>query len=201
MNIDTTKIRNTEIREILERYNHYDHMLYDDWKTFKNYLTELQDADKIYNRNTFIKHNIPKSYLQLLNVELAQMEYINKFKIYRNTIVTIHEMNGVLRGLWDKECSGYSNNAFYDFQTLVKYVNAYWQIETPYKPANKIAYGWKFSMEKADTKNGYYSKSWKLYMWGCIKNYLKRNGIDFNKEESLKVRQIVGLAEIYDTTI
>ena len=77
-------------------------------------------------------------------------------------------------------------------------INAYWKIETPYKPSNKIAYGWKFSMDKADCKNGYYSKSWKLYMWGCIKNYLIKNGVDFTKEESLKVRKIVGLVEVYD---
>ena len=108
-------------------------------------------------------------------------------------------MNGTLCHLWEQECSGYTNNAFYDFKNLCEQVNAYWEIENPHKAPNKIAYGWKFSMKKADMPNGYYSKSWKLYMWGCIKNYLVKNGVEFTKEESLKVRKIVGLADIVDT--
>ena len=37
-------------------------------------------------------------------------------------------------------------------------------------------------------------------MWGCIKNYLIKNGVEFDKATSLKVRKIVGLVDIYDTT-
>lgn len=198
-------IKNTKICKILDKYEHYEHLKWDDIKTIREYLQTIKENNEFLNQrlNRVVKNGENPLNIQMVlkynNPELAEMEYINEYKIYTSTLTSLYEMNAILFGLWRKEFSGYSNNAFYDFHKLVKLVNAYWEIETPYKPANKIAYGWKFSMKKADN-TGYYCKNWKLYMWGCIKNYLIKNGVEFTKEESLKVRKIVGLADIYETT-
>lgn len=192
------KVQNTQIKEILDKYEHYGHMNWNDLKAFNEYHKEL--AENLNRKNFLIRNtDLQAEHFVLLEKEFEAIDHIKTHKIYRSTLTSLYVMNAKLLGLWQKEFSGYSNNPFFDFQKLVKLVNAYWDIEEPYKPANKIAYGWKFSMEKADD-NGYYCKAWKLYMWGCIKNYLIKNGIDFTKEESLKVRKIVGLVDIYDTT-
>ena len=171
----------------------------DDITAFRNYRDEINAELK--HKDFVLKHNIAgitAEHYSYLEAEVENINWINHHRIYRGSVTSLHQMNGVLRRIWDMECSGYTNNPFFDFKKLCDMINAYWKIETPYKPSNKIAYGWKFSMDKADCKNGYYSKSWKLYMWGCIKNYLIKNGVDFTKEESLKVRKIVGLVEVYD---
>ena len=198
--VETKNLKNKEIVEILEKYNHYGHMNWEDLKKFRAYRDELRKNTDKTNKNILKKYaGFTDDMFKPLEKELEEIEYINEYKIYTTTLTSLYEMNAILFGLWNKEFSGYGNNAFFDFQKLVKMVNAYWQIEKPYKPANKIAYGWKFSMDKAEGKQGYFSKSWKLYMWGCIKNYLIRNGIEFTKEESLKVRKIVGLVNVKDT--
>ena len=199
------KVQNTQIKEILDKYEHYGHMNWNDLKAFNEYYQELHDTYKFWNFafKDAIREGkspaVPQIMLTSMAKEVEAIDHIKTYNIYRSTLTSLYVMNAKLLGLWQKEFSGYSNNPFFDFQKLVKLVNAYWDIEEPYKPANKIAYGWKFSMDKADD-NGYYCKGWKLYMWGCIKNYLIKNGIDFTKEESLKVRKIVGLVDIYDTT-
>lgn len=203
MNYET--IKNQQISGILRDYEHYGYMTGEELQSFWNYRDELRKNFNLWKdilRMTIKEGKNPvdaQIMVASMTPEVTQMEYLNKWKIYNGSMASCYTMNGILRALWDKEFSGYINNPFFDFQNLVKQVNAYWKIETPYKAPNKIAYGWKFSMEKAD-HTGYYSKSWRLYMWGCIKNYLIKNGIEFTKDESLKVRKIVGLAEIYTTT-
>lgn len=61
---------------------------------------------------------------------------------------------------------------YYDFRDLVCMVNAYWDI-TGEKPANRIAWGWSQCSSKNNPK---------AYLYGCIRNYLKRNG-KFDKDE------------------
>lgn len=190
-------ITNPEIKEILNRYEHYGHMKYDDLKAFRDYRDELRN--KIQDKKFNLKHGIlTEADYETIETEHEEIEYINQYKIYNSTLTSLYEMNGILQGVWSKTNSGYSNNAFFDFKKLVEYVNAYWQIENPYKAPNKIGYGWKFCMEKGNS-NSYYDKGWKLYLWGCIKNYLIKNGVEFTKEESLKVRKIVGLVDVKDT--
>lgn len=192
--------KNTKIEEIMTKYEHYGYMNWADLKAFRDYRDEINAE---LNRKDFmLKHGyigLTAEHYSYLEAEVEEINYLNKYKIYNSTLTSLAEMNGVLFNMWDKEFSGYSNNAFFDFKQLCDMINCYWDIENPYKPSNKIAYGWKFSMKKAEGNQGYYSKTWRLYMWGCIKNYLIKNGIDFTKDESLKVRKIVGLVDIYDT--
>lgn len=190
-------IKNQEIKNILAKYEHYGHMNYADLKAFREYRDEINE--ELGHKNFMLRkgfYGLKPHHYTLLEQEVEEINYINTYKIYNSTLTSLYEMNAILYGLWSKECSGYSNNAFYDFKALVEYINCYWDIEEPYKAPNKIAYGWKFCMDKG---NSYYDKGWKLYLWGCIKNYLIKNGIEFTKEESLKVRKIVGLVDIYDT--
>lgn len=200
------KGKNTQIEEIMTRYEHYGYMTGADLKAFRDYRDEINQQYKFWEyaledaiddgRNPL---NI-QIMLASMKPEVEEITYINQYKIYNSTLTSLYTMSNILESMWYKQCSGYSSNPFFAFKELVDMVNAYWQIEKPYKPSNKIAYGWKFSMEKADQENGWYSKSWKLYMWGCIKNYLIRNGIEFTKDESLKVRKIVGLVMVYEAT-
>lgn len=198
-------IKNTEVREILEEYEFYGWMTGSEFKAFKDYHRELESNHRRWNdmlecdvangRNP-LTAQIMTTYI---NPEFEQIHHLNEWRIYSGSITSCYYMNAELRHLWDLECSGYTNNAFFNFKKVVEMVNAYWKIKTPFKPSSKIAYGWKFSMSKATMENGYHCKNWRLYMFGCIKNYLIKNGIEFTKEESLKVRKIVGLAELYDT--
>lgn len=189
-------VYNKQIKEILNRYEHYGYMNWADLKAFRDYRDELRKNASNRGKRFWKKFGgVTDEMYKPLEAELEAIEYINEYKIYNSTLTSLGEMNSTLFGLWSKENSGYNNNAFFDFKKLVEQINAYWQIEEPYKPSNKIAFGWKFCMEKG---NSYYDKGWKLYLWGCIKNYLIRNGIEFTKEESLKVRKIVGLVEIRD---
>lgn len=198
-------IKNTEIRDILKDYEDYGYMNGEEFKAFKDYHRELESAHRRWNymledaiddgRNPLVAQIMTTC----INQEFEQIDYLNQWRIYSGSITSCYYIDGELRHLWDMECSGYTNNPFFNFKKVVEMVNAYWKIKNPYKPSSKIAYGWKFSMQKADIPNGYYSKSWKLYMFGCIKNYLLKNGIDFSKEDSLKVRKMVGLADFDDT--
>ena len=63
-------------------------------------------------------------------------------------------------------------NHYYDFLDLVRMVNAWWDI-TGEKPANRIAWGWEKALEKDNPR---------AYLYGCIRNYLKRNE-KFDKDE------------------
>lgn len=198
-------IKNTEIKETLKEYEFYGWMTGSEFLLFKDYHKEIESNHRRWNdmlecaistgRNPLVEQIMIAS----INPEFEQIDYLNKWRIYSGMITSCYYINAELRHLWDMECSGYTNNPFFNFKKVVEMVNAYWKIKTPSKAPSKIAYGWKFSMQKADTKNGYYSKSWKLYMFGCIKNYLLKNGIDFSKEDSLKVRKMVGLTDIYNT--
>lgn len=70
------------------------------------------------------------------------------------------------------EVNNKNKNFYYDFKKLVNMVNAYWDI-TDEKPAHRIAWGWEKAMEKDNPR---------AYLYGCIRNYLKRNG-KFDKDE------------------
>ena len=63
-------------------------------------------------------------------------------------------------------------NWYFDCLELVNMVNAYWDI-TDEKPANRIAWGWEKCREKDNPQ---------AYLYGCIRNYLKRND-KFDKKE------------------
>ena len=70
------------------------------------------------------------------------------------------------------EVNNKNKNFYYDFKKLVNMVNAYWDI-TGEKPAHRLAWGWEKAMEKDNPR---------AYLYGCIRNYLKRNG-KFDKDE------------------
>ena len=67
----------------------------------------------------------------------------------------------------------YTNANYYDFLKLVKMVNTWFDVTTEEKPANRIAWGWEKCREKDNPQ---------AYLYGCIRNYLIRNG-EFNKKE------------------
>ena len=136
-----------------------------------------------------------------VNTELTQykqeLEWLNQnAQIYRNTRINLLQLSFTVKNALGHSSNGYGGNPFFDFLTLVKQINAFYGIDNPNKAPNKVAYGWNFCIEKGSPRDGY--KGSKLYLWGCIKNYLIQNGIEFDKNTSLEVRKIVRLTDCWE---
>lgn len=171
--------------------------------TPKNYTVLKDYTDTLEYMGTTLKFaienecttDIKKTTAKLEDVQ-SELKWLQENAIiYRDTRISLLEMHFKVEHIWHMDNSGYSSNPFFDFKELVEMINCWWDISEPYKPSNKIAFGWKFCLDK--DKSCFY-KGCKLYLWGCIKNYLIRNGIEFNKDVSLEIRKIVGLADCQD---
>lgn len=113
-------------------------------------------------------------YLELQNLIRAG-EVEGWHELYLSQKVDLKMMNELTRHmLWKVDDCGY--NAFYDMKELVEMVNAWFEIEKPYKAPNKIAYGWKFALDKG-------FNSFRPYLYGCIRNYLNKNNVEFTTLE------------------
>lgn len=67
--------------------------------------------------------------------------------------------------LMDWKYAPNTKDTYYVIKQLVDWINAYWDI-TGEKPSNRIAWGWSKG-ESMENPNG--------YLYGCIRNYLRRN--------------------------
>lgn len=72
--------------------------------------------------------------------------------------------------------TGHNDANYYDFIKLVKMVNAWFDVNDEKAP-NRIAWGWEKCKEKDNPQ---------AYLYGCIRNYLTRNG-SFDKNEFNKI--------------
>ena len=74
--------------------------------------------------------------------------------------------------LMDWKYAPSTKDTYYVIKQLVDWINAYWDI-TGEKPSNRIAWGWSKG-ENMENPNG--------YLYGCIRNYLRRNN-KFDKKQ------------------
>lgn len=138
------------------------------FKTYKEELEKLANRKEFYLRHTKNDEQIIKEYETIE----AELEWVKQTTIYRNDYASLFNMNQLVEHLF----SAKPDNSFFEFQQLVRWVNAYFKITNPYKPVNKIAYGWNFALDKS-----------KPYLFACIRNYLQKNGVEFTTLELQKI--------------
>ena len=182
-----------EVKTAVEELWKYSYLTPSNYTIIRNYVSNLESEAKLLK---WILEDEEDCNIENITYKLNEIEdelEFFKFNVQtHDTRITINKMHDLvimrIIGMLD---SGYHTNPFYDFKKLVEMINCYYHIENPYKPSNKIAYGWKFSIDKGN-RNDFY-KGTRLYLFGCIKNYLIKN----NKEwDSLEIRKICGLANI-----
>lgn len=130
-------------------------------------IEEAQDHLKWYGRvMTAEKFEQFEQDLKICEEEILPLaKHLKQYRSFQES-----EMHDFMRSL----SSPYNTNddLYYEFRDLVCMVNAYWDI-TGEKPANRIAWGWSQCRSKDNPQ---------AYLYGCIRNYLKRNG-KFDKDE------------------
>lgn len=108
-------------------------------------------------------------YLELKNlIKEGELDWHDLYLSQRTSIEKMHHMTTEM--FW--RCNDQYYNAFYDMKELVELINAWYEIEKPYKAPNKIAYGWQFALKKGQ-------KVFRQYLYGCIRNYLNRNNVEW----------------------
>lgn len=175
----------------------YSYLTPENYEEITNYTEVLEDMiDSIKSAiesGIYGKNGLKKAEARLTELENELEWFNNNVKIYSNTRISLLEMHFTCDRPFKFIGSGYTNNSFFDFKKLVEQINCYYDIQEPYKPSNKIAYGWNFAMEKGDTHMGYSNKGARKYLFACIRNYLIKNGVtDFKTNH---IQQIVGLAD------
>lgn len=105
------------------------------------------------------------------------LEDYEDIKIYNSSKVDLFALNRVFDRAFYQD--GYCRNSFFEFINLVEGLNAYYRISNPTKAYNKVAYGWDKGLKKTQSKT---------YLYVCIENYLKDNGV---KVEAKDLRGIV----------
>lgn len=121
-----------------------------------------------YNEESAMK-NIAELY--------SVLEEYKDIKIYNSSKVDLFALNRVFDRAFYQD--GYCRNSFFEFMNLVEGLNAYYRISNPTKAYNKVAYGWDKGYKKTESKT---------YLYVCIENYLKDNGV---KVEAKDLRGIV----------
>ena len=123
-----------------------------------------------------------ETYGRLKNNEYVELKHLINdgalpewHQLYLSQRVDLHMMNCLTTEiLWKVDDTGY--NPFFDMKQLVEMVNAWFEIDNPYKAPNKIAYGWQFAVKKG-------FDSFRPYLFGCIRNYLKKNDVEYTNLE------------------
>lgn len=121
-----------------------------------------------YNEESAMK-NIAELYFVL--------EKYEDIRIYNSSKIDLFALSRVFDRAFYQD--GYCRNSFFEFMNLVVGLNAYYRISNPTKAYNKVAYGWDKGLKKTQSKT---------YLYVCIENYLKDNGV---KVEAKDLRGIV----------
>lgn len=161
----------------------FSHLTPENNKIIRDYIGELEN--EIKSLKFLIKHDTiddpAKAQAEIDKYEAELSWFEDNVKLYRNTRISILEMHQIVRNLWEKSAEFNEtvyDEHFFNFKELVEMINCYFNITAPYKPANKIAYGWKFSMDKQ-----YFRK----YLLACIRNYLNKNNVEFKMSDLQKI--------------
>lgn len=141
-----------EMKQYYDAYNHEIGMMEDGEWEFLELTQEMIDKRKA------MIHEIQESGLEFALRRMTGVITIGKTDIY--DFVYFFE-----RAKDDQNC-------YFRMLDFVNYVNAYWDI-TDEKAPNRVAWGW----------NQYHKKESPMgFLYGCVRNYLKRND-KFDKDE------------------
>lgn len=142
----------------------------------KNYAYDtkkiLERENRIMNNSIVVKHMEEGSEAQKWQKTVASAveeivplcDEILKYRCFQES--ELHDMT--------RYCTNVHSGAnYYDFLKLVRMINTWFDVTTEEKAPNKIAWGWEKCREKDNPQ---------AYLYGCVRNYLIRNG-EFNKKE------------------
>lgn len=181
-----------EIPKIVEKLynpNYNLHLNRDDWRTLRDYHKQLEH--ELQFKEVDIKNNLHpercERMYKLLEAEYDEIHHIWEYKVGRNTRVSLFELSEYVYNFWIRSDDKYYDG-FFDLKEFVEMLNAYYGIETPHKPANKVAYGLTFAIKKG-------FKSFRPYFYGCIRNYLQKNNVEF---KTLDLQKICRFKDITD---
>lgn len=147
-----TYIKRNEMQEYYDSYKHEKMMLEDGEYEFDGVSKEIID----------------KKWAMVKEIEESGLE----FSLRRMTNIISIDGHNLYDLVYFFQGAKDDQNCYFRMLDFVNYVNAYWDI-TDEKAPNRIAWGW----------NQYHKKESPMgFLYGCVRNYLKRNG-KFDKDE------------------
>lgn len=172
MRFDLTEIKDKKewIQSETEKFSQRGKLSYKVRNQLIEIINEVEEAEK--HLKWYGKNMSPERFEQFeKDLKVCKEEIIplaknlKQYKSFQES--TLHDYIRVLAYEGAKR-----EDSYYIAKSIVQMVNAYWDI-TDEKPANRIAWGWEKCTEKDNPM---------AYLYGCIRNYLKRNG-KFDKDE------------------
>lgn len=179
----------SQIHPIVDDLYKYGYAQSRDLVAFNEYKEELED---IMSMKDFMMEEAPnpEGLLEKFNMVEEELAWVNQTQIYRSNWNSIHRMESLVRHIWHEAGKDYADE-FFNFKELVERINAFFKIEEPYKPSNKIAYGWNFSLKKSH-------QVFRPYLFACIRNYLQKNDVVFKNSDLQKICCLRDLDPIED---
>jgi len=168
----------SQIHSIVDDLYKFGYAQSKDLVAFNEYKDELEDIMSMKDLMMEEAPN-PEGLLQKFDLVEDELKWVNQTQIYRSNWNSIHRMESIVRCIW-QEAGKLNADEFFNFKELVERINAFFKIEEPYKAPNKIAYGWNFSLKK-----GY--QAFRQYLFACIRNYLRKNGVEFETSDLQKI--------------
>ena len=181
--------KKNDMHEIVDKLHHYGFLNPVDWKALYDYK---MDVERALGEESFIREELFPEMIEEFGLERSQKN-ISRIESQLTEIhsemeflryvpfglrVSIHAMHDLVYfKLWSASREG-ETNRFFDFKELVEMINCYFEIKNPYKPSNKIAYGWNFALTK---------DNFRPYLFGCIRNYLRKNDVEFETSDLQKI--------------
>lgn len=89
--------------------------------------------------------------------------------------VSFHDLSEDINECWYEARYGANKISGIKLISVVKKINAVYGIKNPKKYPNKVAFGWNNAFNKENPKP---------YLYGCIRNYLKDNGVEVSDDEA-----------------
>lgn len=160
--IDSKDYLTEEIRKFKDGRGHYTYII-------KNYAYDVKKCIESEDEISKISIvNFPQEHLDRIKMAVEEIvplaDEILKYRCFQES-----ELHDLCCYVTNK----YSNANYYDFLKLVKMINTWFDVTSEEKAPNRIAWGWEKCREKDNPQ---------AYLYGCIRNYLIRNG-EFNKKE------------------
>ena len=157
--------------DALEKIEKFGYVLVKDYDIFDiyekswNIIKEAMDNNAEIDKQTIRAYNLSK-------------------KINETKCVTFYELSCEITEI--QSCNakwGATSLSGMDLIPFVEKINAIYCIENPNKYPNKVAFGWNNAFNKSNPR---------AYLFGCIKNYLHQNSVEFDEEE---IKYLTGIKQ------
>lgn len=172
--------RKDEINEIIEKLYVLGSVKKEDYWKFMEYKEDLEYW--VNQREPLIKIGKadPNKVNPFIDKIAKELERINEVQWYRSSHISILKLSTMVRGMYEELYLVGKDDDFYTMKEFVEGINSYYEIKEPYKPSNKIAFGWNFALQKG-------SKAFRPYLLGCVRNYLNKNNVEWEMKDLQKI--------------